>query len=48
MTYIPPSQCDRCVPTEKLTRDCIMAPITETAHQAACPNHPNKSQEPTK
>jgi hypothetical protein len=47
MKYIPPSKCDRCVPTVTLTRDCIMAPIAETAHQPTCPNHPTKTQETT-
>jgi hypothetical protein len=40
--HIPPSQCDRCVPTVTLIRDCIMAPITETAHQTNCPNAPKE------
>lgn len=38
--YIPPSQCDRCVPTETITNQSAITWAIETAHQTICPNHP--------
>lgn len=38
--YVPPSQCDRCIPAETRLADLMHLTISELAHESACPNHP--------
>lgn len=42
--YIPPSQCDRCIPTKQHTNDSALLWTVELAHQEICPNHPAKTE----
>lgn len=37
---VPPSQCDRCVPTVRIVEDAMFVVISESAHEPSCPNHP--------
>ena len=39
-THVRPSECDRCVPVERITTSSGLSWIVETAHQAECPNAP--------
>ena len=37
--YVRPSECERCVPVEKLTNDTGFSWTIETSHQPHCPNN---------
>lgn len=36
--YIPPSQCEQCIPVETITTQSAITWTTDLAHQPTCPN----------
>jgi hypothetical protein len=43
--YIPPSQCEQCLPVETITTHSAITWTTDLAHEPTCPN---TRKDPTK